>query len=202
MSKALRRIVLVNFIILLAILACSIGPYNIERDDDSSDSDETDKRDESSDPAKTPRVTRTERPTKTPRTGPSNTSEPILVYTATIKPTETPSGPFEYIVVSGDTFAGIALQFGVTVESILEINGLSNNYIYEGQVLLIPQPSTGSPLGPIEYVVKSGDTCATIAAAFGVSIQNIIWTSNLSGDCIIYEGQTLLITRPTPTVTP
>jgi LysM repeat protein len=61
---------------------------------------------------------------------------------------------------------------------------------------------TWTPLPPIEYTVKPGDMCASIAAAFNVSVQSIILENNLSADCTLYENQPLLIPQPTPTASP
>ena len=59
-----------------------------------------------------------------------------------------------------------------------------------------------TPLQPIEYVVKDGDLCASIAAVFDVSVQSIILQNNLSASCYLSPGQTLLIPQPTITPTP
>lgn len=64
-----------------------------------------------------------------------------------------------------------------------------------------PEP-TWTPLPPFEYVVKPLDTCAGIAASFGVSVQSIILENNLSANCDLYEEQPLLIPQPTPTASP
>ncbi len=61
---------------------------------------------------------------------------------------------------------------------------------------------TSTPLAPIEYTVKEGDLCASIAALFGVSIPSIVLENNLSSDCYLSLGQVLKIPQPTPTVTP
>lgn len=60
---------------------------------------------------------------------------------------------------------------------------------------------TSTPLAPIEYSVKEGDLCASIAAVFDVSISSIVLANNLSADCYLSPGQTLLIPQPTPTAT-
>lgn len=39
------------------------------------------------------------------------------------------------------------------------------------------------------YTVKSGDTCADIAASYGVSIAEIIALNGLSPDCPLQVGQ-------------
>jgi len=64
------------------------------------------------------------------------------------------------------------------------------------------QAPTWTPLPPLDYTVKSMDTCADIAASFGVSVQSIILENNLSANCDLYEGQPLLIPQPTPTASP
>ena len=59
-----------------------------------------------------------------------------------------------------------------------------------------------TPLAPIEYTVKDGDLCASIAAVFDVSVASIILQNNLSADCYLSPGQHLLIPQPTITPTP
>lgn len=64
------------------------------------------------------------------------------------------------------------------------------------------QGPTETPLPPQEYIVKDGDFCSSIAAAYKVSIQSIAELNNLPQDCgTLYTNQKLLIPRPTPTVT-
>lgn len=65
------------------------------------------------------------------------------------------------------------------------------------------QAPTMTPLAPIEYTVKSGDFCSTIAYLFNVSVNSIVQLNNLSADCgSISPGQKLLIPQPTPTASP
>lgn len=62
-----------------------------------------------------------------------------------------------------------------------------------------PEPSPT----PLSYRVASGDTCSSIAFAFGVSIQSIVLLNNLPATCdTLYIGQPLLVPQPTPTPTP
>lgn len=49
--------------------------------------------------------------------------------------------PLVYEVQSGDTLAEIAARFGVTIEAIVEANGLGDpNRIQSGDALVIPSP--------------------------------------------------------------
>ena len=61
---------------------------------------------------------------------------------------------------------------------------------------------TETPLPPIEYKVRSGDTCGGIAVAFQVSVQSIIIQNNLPTTCIISPDQILKIPYPTATPAP
>ncbi len=65
-----------------------------------------------------------------------------------------------------------------------------------------PQP-TFTPLPPVEYTIKAGDFCGTIAAFFNVNLQSIVLLNNLPPDCgVLSVGQVLLIPQPTPTASP
>ncbi|NMB54221.1 MAG: LysM peptidoglycan-binding domain-containing protein [Leptolinea sp.] len=66
-----------------------------------------------------------------------------------------------------------------------------------------PLPSF-TPLPPVEYAVKSGDTCLSIAYGYGLTTSSgIITLNNLAADCSnLSIGQRLLIPQPTPTASP
>ncbi|TLN03120.1 LysM peptidoglycan-binding domain-containing protein, partial [bacterium] len=61
---------------------------------------------------------------------------------------------------------------------------------------------TMTPLPDVEYVVKEGDSCLSIAWAFNVSTNSIILKNNLGVECILSIGSTILIPQPTPTPAP
>jgi LysM repeat protein len=69
-----------------------------------------------------------------------------------------------------------------------------------------PVPSetpTLTPEPPDDYVVRSGDTCISIAAFFNVSTNVIILTNSLNTNCTnLYVGQTIKVPRPTATPLP
>ncbi len=69
------------------------------------------------------------------------TLAPIRTTTSTSSTTTTslPEGQKFYVIKRGDTLAVIAASFGVTVQSIVEINGLANpDAIQAGQTIEIP----------------------------------------------------------------
>lgn len=92
-----------------------------------------------------------------------------------------------YIVKKGDTLSGIAKKFGVSVQTIADINNIKDvNKIYVGQVLKIKDTR-------IYYTVKAGDTVIAIALRYGTSAQEIARLNGLENPNIIYVGQKLRI---------
>ncbi|NLB72081.1 MAG: LysM peptidoglycan-binding domain-containing protein [Chloroflexi bacterium] len=66
---------------------------------------------------------------------------------------------------------------------------------------MTPQP-TWTPLPPVEYTVKTGETCLDLALQFSVSVQSIIAANNLNQSCSISEGMVLNVPQPTLTPSP
>lgn len=88
-------------------------------------------------------------PTETPSTA---TAQPTAPATPTPRPpTATPTGePVVHTVKDGETLSKIAQNYGVTVEAIVEANGLTDpDRIIAGQTLIIPvaggSPSAATP---------------------------------------------------------
>ncbi|MCL4488376.1 MAG: LysM peptidoglycan-binding domain-containing protein [Chloroflexi bacterium] len=69
------------------------------------------------------------RTSPTPSPFPSPTATRIAVPAAT---------PFKYKVKAGDTLLGIALKYGILVDSLREANGLSGDVFRVGEELVIP----------------------------------------------------------------
>lgn len=118
------------------------------------------------------------------------TSVPVLTYT----------------IQAGDVLELIAERFGVTVESIVEYNGLtSTRGLYPGDVILIPP--TGGPVtasaatqtstAPIArgttYVVQPGDTMFSIATRAGINVYDLAEANDILNLNFIYNGQYLWI---------
>ena len=133
-----------------------------------------------------------------------DTSSLALEGGALIQPQISPSGAKErntienYLVQSGDTLAGIAEKFGISVNTILWENNLTtSSHIQPGQKLVI------LPVSGLTYKVKSGDNLQKIANTYKSNLESIININGLSGAGSIKIGQSLIIpggVKPRPTV--
>lgn len=124
-----------------------------------------------------------------PETSP--TAVPTAVPTA--EPTQPPPGGFTYCVQWGDTLYSIARRFHVTIDAIVQANGLANpNFIRAGQVLIIPGVPEPGPK-PTMYVVQPGDNLYRISLKFGVPLEAIVAVNRIVNPWYIRAGQVLLI---------
>ncbi len=78
----------------------------------------------------------------------TSTDDVLEIVTLTPVPSATVRTELiEYVVGDGDTLSGIADEFGVSQEAIIEANGLPNpDAIFVGQTLMIPAPTGGTPV--------------------------------------------------------
>jgi len=100
----------------------------------------------------------------------------------------------QHTVRAGDTLSGIANEYGITVEILVEINDIADpNLIIVGDLLNLsagsppPAPHAGG-----SYVIQPGDTLGHIALRFDITVDEIKSTNGLDSDLII-AGQTLAL---------
>ena len=112
-----------------------------------------------------------------------------------------------YTVRKGDSACGVASRYGVSCDTLLAANELSQqDLIYPGQALRIPrqlntatgtgrQSSTRKTLKTtvVEYRVKKGDNACQIATRLGVSCKALLTENRLGRRSVIHTGQKLLV---------
>lgn len=114
--------------------------------------------------------------------------------------------PSTYVVQSGDSLWKISQTYGVSIDSIRQLNGLSSDNLKIGQTLKLTGTSsaptspvvTPAPANTTVYVVASGDSLWTIANKFGTTVENLKQLNGLSND-FLQVGQTLKVSG---TITP
>lgn len=129
----------------------------------------------------------------------------VLILTAASTSQAQAAGPMYHVVQPGQTLSAIAWRYGVSTYALASANGLWNpNYIYVGQVLVIPtggyvyRPAPYQPYHPRPtlgcfYWVRYGDTMLSIARRFGGDPWTIARANGIFNLNWIYAGQRLFI---------
>ena len=111
----------------------------------------------------------------------------------------------EYVVEAGDSLGSIAVQFQVSINTILWENNLGiNSYLHPGDKLRI-LPVTG-----LGHVIKRGDTLNKIASLYSATVADIVKQNKLkedgsdlvAGEKIIIPNGVKVATPRAPTVSP
>lgn len=143
---------------------------------------------ESSEPPE-PSVQRVVVPTPQPSTV-SLAAEPVSAQAA--EPSTT-----HYKVKAGDTMFSIAQRFGIDVDTLIQLNPLSDpTQLHPDQELIVPAPPPEPktiPEGTRIYIVQGGDTLAGISRRLKVSIGEIQRLNNLPDPNRLKIGQKLLV---------
>jgi LysM repeat protein len=106
-----------------------------------------------------------------------------------------------YYVTWGDTLTDIALRHGVSVEALMQQNGLYNpEMIYVGQPLIIPgqgyggnYPNYGAAGCTNYHTVTVGESLSSIAWDYNTTLQALLRDNNLYNQDILFVGQTLCV---------
>lgn len=94
----------------------------------------------------------------------------------------------EYTVKKHDTLYSLAKKYEVTVEQLMEANILSSDEIFIGQTLLVPDRKQHKELS--QYTIKSGDTLYSLAKKYETTIEEILYTNEMTS-YEIKKGETL-----------
>ena len=93
-----------------------------------------------------------------------------------------------HVVSAGDTIAGIAQRFGVSIDTILWANKLTiRSIIRPGNTLAIP------PISGVLHKVARGDTIRAIAQRYRVKPEDIVAWNQLADASDLRLGETLVI---------
>jgi LysM repeat protein len=117
-------------------------------------------------------------------------------------PCPIPAGWTRYVVVPGDTIAGLASRTGLSSPAVLQANCLTSASIRAGQELFLPSHGTqvhtptsipcGPPPGWKVYMVQSGDTLYSLSRRCGASIE-AIQHANCMQTSAVYTGYALYL---------
>lgn len=124
------------------------------------------------------------------------------------------NGPQKHVVKKGETLYGISRKYKVSVDQILEWNGLAGSSIKEGQTLIVSKPAGQAPPRkevvskppvkeeavkptsekPNVHVVQPGETLFGIAREHGMTLAELKKLNQLS-DVSLQVGQRLVLDK-------
>lgn len=133
----------------------------------------------------------------------------------------TPTNGTKYTVQSGDSVWGIANQHGITMDQLIQWNGIQNNFVYPGQELIVknggsstgntannsntgnsnagatnttPGNTTGAATTGDKYTVQNGDSVWLVANKHGITMDQLIQWNGIQNN-FIYPGQQLTVKK-------
>lgn len=122
-------------------------------------------------------------------------------------PPPTPTMPMSVFVQEGQTLWDIAAIYNVNLDELLLINSLQRgDIVHPGDELLLRLPPgvapPPTPTPPLTHRVREGETAWTIAARYGLTLDELLDLNDMERPAIVYPGDELLIRTPDPTATP
>ncbi len=113
-----------------------------------------------------------------------------------VQPTATPAGTFVYTVQPGDTLSALARRFGVSVDTLVQLNRLRDpGLLRVGQELVIPgqAPAVTPTVEGYVHVVRPGETLYGISRQYGVPLDQLAAVNQITNPATLRVGQRLII---------
>ncbi len=105
-----------------------------------------------------------------------------------------------HVVQPGDTLAGIARRFDVSITQLAAYNGIDDiDFVYVGQQVLVPTAKVTVEAPNDTHTVTLFESLAGIAAAYDTTLQQLLVINGLSENSDIWVGQELFV-PPAPLV--
>ncbi|MEA3374677.1 MAG: LysM peptidoglycan-binding domain-containing protein [Chloroflexota bacterium] len=132
---------------------------------------------------------------------PTPTPQTDAAPSPSLAPSPTPLPPVTYTVKEGDTLSGIAQAYDISLEELIDANGIANpDFLQLGQTLIIPQGGDTDPaaLGP---PAASSDTSPagerdgvelptlTPSGPALVEIREVLNVGDLTGEAVVLENR-------------
>lgn len=122
-------------------------------------------------------------------------------------PPPTPTPPLHYTVQEGDSLWLIAARNAIELDYLLLLNNLQDDSVLrpgdEVRVRLaegeLPPPT---PTPSTTHTVREGQSLWSVAALYGLSLEQLLAFNGLTADAVLRPGDQLIIRQPEPTAVP
>jgi LysM repeat protein len=115
-----------------------------------------------------------------------------------------PDGSIVHEVKQGQTAWTIAAVYGIDLMDLVNLNHLGPRAIVKPGDRLIIKLGEGQavPTAPANHIVQEGETAWTIAALYGLTLDDFLRLNNIDRSKVLHPGDEVLIRDPEPTATP
>lgn len=132
--------------------------------------------------------------------------EPILVVPI-MRGEPGPDGSIIHEVQQGQTAWAIAAVYDVDLAEMLAINNMGGSTLLKPGDKLIVRLGEGqapppTPTLPTTHIIQEGQTAWTVAALYGLTLDELLTLNNIQRGVVLFPGDELRIRADPPTVTP
>lgn len=126
-------------------------------------------------------------------TSPRSTAPEIRTETETAsRPAATVS---THTVQRGETLFSIANRYGLTINELRDLNGISGNSIRSGQKLRVKSGGASAPVQQVQYhTVRAGETLFSISNRYGVSVADLKQWNNMKSNSLM-AGKKIIVKK-------
>lgn len=125
-----------------------------------------------------------------------------MTVATTAPPPPSVAPPVTHQIATGDSLNSIADRHGITVDQLMDANGLElTSTLTVGESLVIPEPREDGDAPPERtHVIVAGDTLSDLAARYDTTVEDII-ENNPTADFSTLPIGTELEIPPSPPTT-
>ena len=136
---------------------------------------------------------------ETPPVDPATPTPTPYYVTPIIRAEPNDEGTIIHTVEPGQTAWAIAAVYGVDLETMLALNGLQRPVIlYPGDSITVQLGPDATPPAPIirTHIVQANESAWTIAATYGLTLDQLLDINDLERPAILQPGQELIVQLP------
>ncbi|MBX2951243.1 MAG: LysM peptidoglycan-binding domain-containing protein [Leadbetterella sp.] len=114
--------------------------------------------------------------------------------TRTPEPSKNTATASTHTVQRGETLFSIANRYGLTVDELRSLNGLSANSIQAGQKLKVKEGSSPAAPEAQYHTVKAGETLFSISNRYGVTVEDLKYWNNMKNNNLV-SGKKIIVKK-------